>query len=111
MITSTLHDRNTYLIYNKGNDPLSDKLIDKLTKLPMFTTYVVPNYNAYRPDKVSAIFFGTSELYWVVLDYNKLLSPMDLVGGTTIKIPVLRDLNALLTDSTTTVSTKTLFLP
>lgn len=102
-----MNNRNTYITFTSGfgNDPLTDKLIGYIPKLTSVETYRIPSYNEFRPDKIAAKFFGDSNLYWVVLEYNKLASAYELFAGRTIKIPSPQGLSQLLVSVNTDVST------
>jgi hypothetical protein len=93
----SIYDRHLYLTRdNLGNDPLTDKLVDKIMVIPYSSIYEIPFYNENRPDKISALFFGSPELYWVILVYNKLIANTELTAGSFIKIPNFTILNDLL---------------
>ena len=105
---SDIKDRNSYITWipNFGNDPLTDKLANKLTSLPTKQTYVVPKRNEFRPDKIAALFFSDSSYYWVILEYNKLGSVYDLLAGKTISIPDQNYLSQLLVSVNTVSSSQ-----
>lgn len=66
-------------------DPLSQKLLDLVENIP---TYKVHMYSAdetfttlvYRA-------YGSTSLWWLVLLYNGLFSPLDLMPGMVINFP------------------------
>jgi hypothetical protein len=106
------YDRNSYITFNSttGNDPLTDKLIGKLHNVPYSDIYVIQKSNEFRPDKIAAKFLANSNLFWVILEYNKLTANTDLRAGLSIKIPAIQYLNELLNTTGKTVSTNTIYL-
>jgi hypothetical protein len=64
----------------------------------------------FRPDKLAAKIFGDSELYWVILEYNKLSSFADIIPGLSLRIPNPNQLTNLLLTANTQVTTKTLYI-
>jgi hypothetical protein len=110
-MADTLFDRNTYVTFDSnGNDPLSDKLLGKLSSVPYVNTHFIQKCDEFRPDKLAAKLFGDSRLYWVILEYNRLSSFTDLIAGESILVPDQTALNSLLLASNTKVSTKTLYI-
>jgi hypothetical protein len=50
--------------------------------------YKISNLTAGHPDRVAAIFFGNTELEWVILQYNNIVDVNEeFTLGTIIKIP------------------------
>lgn len=97
----SLYDRNTYItkLSNGSNDVLSDKLLNKISSVPIGTSYRVQVATEFRSDKISAKFLGDSSGYWVILEYNKLLSNNALVAGLVINIPNIQYLNSVLIEA------------
>lgn len=67
--------------------------------LPMFIkNYSIPNYvngevsyvikqsEVNRLDNVSYMFYGTPELFWVIMLTNDIVNPFDVPEGTTLRI-------------------------
>ena len=104
-----LNDRNTYIsrTLEKGNDPLTDKLGGGLKNVPSVSTFTVQKCDEFRSDKIAAKMFGDSQLYWVVLEYNGLLSNYQLFVGTVLRVPNINYINNLFVSSTSTTNTTT----
>lgn len=50
--------------------------------------YIIPKEYEHRPDRVSNHFYGTPDLMWLVLQYNKILDvTTEFVVGKEIKLP------------------------
>jgi nucleoid-associated protein YgaU len=110
-MSEEIYNRNSYIQFDaNGNDPLSDKLINKFKSIPYSTTYLIQSQNEFRADKISALFYGDSNLYWVILEYNNLTSNNQLVSGKTINIPDIRFLNNLFMSSNKIVQTKNIYI-
>jgi hypothetical protein len=110
-MSETIYNRNSFINFDaNGNDPLSDKLLCKLQALSTRNTHIVQKMDEYRPDKLAAKLFGDSQLYWVILEFNKLLSFSEITSGRTLKIPDMNELNNLLLISNTQVFTKNIYI-
>ena len=93
----SIYDRHSYITRDSlGNDPLTDKLAEVLRVVPYSTMYTVPAHNEFRSDKISTRLFGTPDLYWAILTYNNLVSNMELLTGTVLKVPDINILNSTL---------------
>jgi nucleoid-associated protein YgaU len=110
-MSDTLYNRNSFITSDaNGNDPLTDKLISKIQGISYTRTFVVQKMDEFRPDKIAAKIFGDSELYWLILEYNKLSSFAEIVPGLELKIPSFNELNNLLLTANTQVTNKTLYI-
>jgi nucleoid-associated protein YgaU len=110
-MSDNLYNRNSFITSDvNGNDPLTDKLIGKLQGLSYSQTHIVQKMDEFRPDKLAAKIFGDSELYWVILEYNKLSSFADIIPGLSLRIPNPNQLTNLLLTANTQVTTKTLYI-
>jgi hypothetical protein len=98
---ANMYDRNSYIDFTaaNGNDPLSDKLINKVRLLPIAEKYLIQIQNQFRSDKIAAKFYADSSLYWIILEYNKLMSNSELTAGKTISITTNK-----------VITTKTIFI-
>lgn len=82
--------------------PLVVDQVNKVTRLGMrdftimnqlkqnvgFTTWKIPPAYAGRPDNISNLFYGTSNLWWVLVGYNGFFHPLqDFYVNRVIKIP------------------------
>ena len=70
-----------------GIDPLQDKTIPSLMKLPLTRTHVVTASERGRPELISYREYGVVTLWWVVLLCNKIYRHKDLTEGTVLSLP------------------------
>lgn len=49
--------------------------------------YVMTQDDLDRPDLIAYRYYGTSEFWWVILDYNKVTDPFSLKVGDRLRIP------------------------
>lgn len=89
------YDMAKFMEYaNSAFDPLTSFFLLELSKLTVRGEYVVLN-EEYRPDLISQRFYGTVDFWFIILAYNDLLSPQELVTGTKINLPGEEDINDL----------------
>lgn len=93
MATSTLYnqayDRAKYMnqVTVKDQqvlDVLSQKVNDFVRYVNVYTKYT---YSGEPITTIAYRFYGTPTLWWVIIAYTGLYSPMDLVDGMTLKVP------------------------
>lgn len=70
-----------------GIDPLLDNSFGTIVKLPAVRNHVVTWEERGRPDYISYKEYKTTELWWVLLVYNKVFSMYDIREGLTLSIP------------------------
>lgn len=75
-------------------DILDSHFMTELVKLPMAGTYVVVDDEA-RPDVIAYRLLGSTEYWWVLMLYNNLIMPSQLVAGSTIKYPAMDKLETM----------------
>ncbi len=52
------------------------------------STYVIEDIYEFRPDKLAAVMYGDSRLWWLILQINGILDiPTEFVEGRSIVIP------------------------
>lgn len=67
-------------------DPLTSFFLRELPLLQSRGQYAI-TVEEQRPDLISYKFFGTTEYWWLIMAYNKLLSVEELTTGTVLEIP------------------------
>lgn len=79
----------------RGEEVVYPKIID-FNSIGAIGTYTVTSRSEYRSDLISVDVYGRPDLGWIVMAYNQIDHPKDLVAGTTLKIPSAQGiLNAL----------------
>jgi hypothetical protein len=69
-------------------DFLSAKYLDSLKEITEYSLYTINNAAAYRPDYISFLSYGTTDYWWLICFYNKIIHPMrDLYPSRVLKIP------------------------
>jgi hypothetical protein len=100
------------LFYRYSNAPIASSqksLYDFMgTKYVMFQNRIRGNVKRYSlltvgvrhencPDIIANDYYGTPDLWWVVMQYNGLVFPEEITTGRTIKIPDVSEVRAWLT--------------
>lgn len=75
-------------------DVLDAFFLGEIKKLPMAGTRVIVDDEA-RPYNLSYNLYGSTEYWWILMWYNDLITPSQLVAGTTVRYPVLSKLETL----------------
>jgi hypothetical protein len=75
-------------------DYLDSYFIDKVAKLPVYGTTFVQIEEA-RPDLVSYRLYKTTQFWYILMLYNGMVSPFDLVEGQELKYPRIEDIEEL----------------
>ena len=78
-----------------GYDPLNSEFRRRLVQLPVAGRFVISAKDEYRADLMSHHLYGTTQYWWVLLDYNYLDSPEQLTVGTKISYPSIVSLTDL----------------
>jgi len=69
-------------------DPTTALLIEKIPLLPISGEYILNKYRANgRIDLISYDIYGTVNLWWVLLMYNKIYSFQDVISNTKLYYP------------------------
>lgn len=79
-------------------DPLNSYMLYQIPRLTTIGTYVIRK-EAERPDLLSYVIYGDTQYWWVLMWYNAITKPQDLVTGLTIKYPSLGQLEQLYTNA------------
>ena len=75
-------------------DPLNSYMLYAIPKLPLSGYYTITTQEK-RPDLISYELYGDTQYWWIILWYNHLSNPMQLVTGLTIGYPNINNLEAL----------------
>lgn len=90
------YDLSKFFDYSSGDnhDILTSFFLLELKKLSESGNYFVQSEEG-RPDLVSFRIYGSVQYWWIILEYNELLSYQDIKNGTTIKYPSVQDIEDL----------------
>ena len=83
-----------------GVDPLRDKLVPKLRLITRYAFHTITQDERGAPDLISLREYGTDELWWVILSYNKIGHYKELLEGKQLKIPDYSAVLSLITQNT-----------
>lgn len=83
-----------------GIDPLLDKSVYYLSQIKSFKQHTVAQQERGRPDYISWINYRTVELWWVILEYNKMTSYLQIIEGIIIRIPDYSEVISILNQTT-----------
>lgn len=78
-----------------GYDSLNSEFRRRLVQLPVAGRFVISARDEFRADLMSHQVYGSTQYWWILLDYNKLDSPEQLTVGTKISYPSLDSLTEL----------------
>ena len=83
-----------------GEDPLLDRVLNKLDTIVAYTTHRVSQEERGSPDLIASNSYGEGRenLYWVILAFNGIYSYKDILEGTNLKIPDYQSVIALFTE-------------
>lgn len=80
-----------------GSDPIGSKTYEELMEIKSFRYLTITAANSVNPWLLSENEYDTPELYFLILGYNGLIHPTELVAGIDIKIPSRTDVMQVLT--------------
>lgn len=75
-------------------DYLDSYFIEQVTKLPVFGKTIV-QIEENRPDLVSYRIYGTTQFWYILMLYNGMVSPFELVEGQELNYPKIEDIEKL----------------
>jgi len=78
-----------------GKDPLSIGYHDIFKQVG--APYTVTTRTAYAPDLISFEYYGTYDFWWLVLQFNGISHPRDLVAGLAIRLPSVKKVMSVTT--------------
>jgi len=71
--------------------------INNVKNLVTHQNWKIPAKYEYRPDLISNFFYGTPQLWWVLVEYNEFFKvPQDFYADRLIMIPDANQLTSLL---------------
>jgi hypothetical protein len=92
-----VYDRYSYFVTDThGNDPLTSKLNNRLSEIKTLSTYTITTIDECRPDNLALKLLGTSDLWWLLMEYNALSSINDLRTGVVLNIPDSQGITTIL---------------
>ncbi len=75
-------------------DYLDSYFIEQVAKLPVFGKTIV-QIEENRPDLVSYRIYGTTQFWYILMLYNGMVSPFELVEGQELNYPKIEDIEKL----------------
>lgn len=82
-----------------GVDPLRDRIIPEINKIPTYSLHEVLQEERGAPDLISLREYNTDEFWWILLAYNGISSYRTLVEGKVIKIPDMGSIISVVTEN------------
>ncbi len=105
-VSEERYDFAKFLSYaNNGFDPLSSRFLNQLNTLEASGKFIVTT-EENRPDLIAYYIYGDTQYWWIILEYNNILSFDDLVTGVELKYPSLSSLELLYFDLKASESAK-----
>lgn len=83
-----------------GIDPIRDKLVFDLLNITSYQNHAVTQAERGAPDLLSYEYYGTEELWWVIMAYNRLILPREITQDKLLKIPDLSQVMSIVSDKT-----------
>lgn len=81
--------RRSFVAFDShGVDPLGDDAIDAIMSIREYTSHVVTGAEEANPQLIAYDYYGTVELYFIVLYYNGFGLNYELERDMRIKIPL-----------------------
>lgn len=87
-------DMAKFMPFANGFDVLDSTLVSKIMELPVTGNYTV-RLEPSRPDLLSWNLYRDTQYWWILLMFNNLSTPEELVLGKEIKYFALSDLETL----------------
>ena len=93
--TDLRYDFAKFLRYNTDNyNPITSKFLTELRKLKTVGEFIVTVQEG-RADLVSYEIYGSTQYWWIILEYNDLMNVDDLTISKKLNFPKLSDLEDL----------------
>jgi len=90
--TKNRYDPAKFMEYSEFcHDILTSKFINDIP-VAASAGYKSVQYNEGKPDKLSYDLYGSTQFWWIILLYNKLLTDIELTSDMTILYPLLSEL-------------------
>lgn len=97
-IIDSSYDRFHHVVADRyGIDPLKDRVLPGLISITSYKPHTVTQDERGAPDLIAMRMLGTEKLWWVILAYNGIASYRDIVEGTSLRIPDLNSVVAVIT--------------
>jgi hypothetical protein len=94
--TTERFDFSKFCEYTNGEyDNFTSSFLIDLKKLATENSYTV-TYEEDRIDLISYKIYGSTQYWWILIEYNAILDPFTIPNGTIINYPSLQDLQLLL---------------
>ena len=87
--SGTLPNLSNFIPYEVGlgYDSLNSEFRRRLVQLPVAGRFIVSAKDEFRADLMAHNLYGDTSYWWILLDYNNLDSPEQLVVGTSLSYP------------------------
>lgn len=100
---TVLARKSSIVIDKYGVDPLKDLTHFSIGEIENYTTYTISEDEEYNAPLLSYNAYGSTAFWWVLMNYNGMVSMFDIKTGTVIKIPFQAEVIAVLSDAQTYV--------
>lgn len=88
-------DMGRFFAYTDNYDPLTSDFALTLSTLSVSGEYTVQGEEG-RPDNLSYSIYNDPQYWWILMLYNNLLTPNQVVTGLVVSYPSISDLETLL---------------
>lgn len=93
--TASRYDLERFIAYtNTNHDILDSYFLQALKKVP-FTGETAITTEEGRPDLLANTIYGNPNYWWILMYYNSLVDPSELISGMVIKYPAISDLESI----------------
>lgn len=94
LITEKRFDMAKFMAYADGFDIIDSNFINSVSNISASGTYII-RLEVSRPDLLSFNLYGDTQYWWLLMLYNDLSLPTDLVAGLEIKYFSIPDLETI----------------
>lgn len=106
LASETRYDMSKFMEYVDGCYCILDSYLCSQVKNIPYSGVLTVTSQAGRPDLVSYDIYGSTQYWWVIMLYNDISSPQDLVVGMPISFPSISSLENLYFTLSTKQKTK-----
>lgn len=92
----TIKRINHVFVDELGMDPLRDTSFDAIMSVTRYDLFTVTKEYEHNAARISFLFYGTTDLWYAILYYNKLADNWKLVEGMELRIPNQNELTSAL---------------
>jgi len=90
--TDIRFDNAKFLDYSEGcYETLTSSFLYEIEKLPPVDRFTVTSEEK-RPDLISQKIYGSTQYWWLLMEYNNIIDINNIVNGTIFEYPDLIDL-------------------